>query len=258
MERQISLRQTARAERSLQHLQVQDGKETVRDDDMVCIPAGPFFMGDDKRQVSVDEFWIDRLPITNAEFTCFAKATGYQTMAEEQGDSRVWTGSKWKTVKDANWRHPQGAESNIEDLMDHPVVHISWYDAVAYAEWAEKRLPTETEWEKAARGTDGREYPWGDEEPTPELCNFGLNEGGTTPVGKYSPQGDSPYRCVDMAGNVWEWTASDYGGGGKVLRGGSWYDVSDSARSASRGRGMPNGSGDYSGFRCAKDSANSG
>jgi formylglycine-generating enzyme required for sulfatase activity len=92
-------------------------------------------------------------------------------------------------------------------ITDHPV-RVSWHDAVAYATWAGKRLPSEEEWEKAARGTDGRKYPWGDEEPTPDLCNFGKNEGGTTPVGKYSPQGDSPYGCADMAGNVWEWTSS--------------------------------------------------
>ena len=138
--------------------------------------------------------------------------------------------------------------------MDHPVLQVSWHDAVAYAEWAGKRLPTEEEWEKAARGTDGRKYPWGDEEPTRDLCNFGKNEGGTTPVGKYSPQGDSPYGCVDMAGNVWEWTGSDFDAERKVLRGGSWRFGPGDVRSAHRGWDPPGRWDDDDGFRCARGS----
>jgi formylglycine-generating enzyme required for sulfatase activity len=130
------------------------------------------------------------------------------------------------------------------------VVLVNWHDAVAYAGWVGKRLPTEEEWEKAACGTDGRGYPWGDQRPTPDLCNFGRNVGGTTPVGQYSPQGDSPYGCVDMAGNIWEWTASDYGAGRKVLRGGSWYGSQGLVRAANRIHSLRTFVALDVGFRC--------
>jgi len=191
-----------------------DGKE------MVCVPGGKFLYGDDKREISLLEFWIDRTPVNNREFGRFVEVTGYKTTAEKNGLGCAFTGSKWENVPGADWRHPGGPNTDIQDKEEHPVVQVSWADAVAYARWAGKRLPLEEEWEKAARGKDGRVYPWGNQEPTDTLCNFDRHENGTTPIGKYSPQGDSPYGCADMAGNVWEWTASEGENGTRILRGG--------------------------------------
>jgi formylglycine-generating enzyme required for sulfatase activity len=177
---------------------------------LVTIPAGEFLMGDEKRDVYVDAFRVDKYPVTNVQYQRFVAAAGHNPPDH-------WEDGAFPA-----------------DRAIHPVVYVSWQDAMAYAEWAGKRLPSEEEWEKAARGDDGREYPWGDQSPSPELCNFGENEGGTTPVGRYSPQGDSPYGCVDMAGNVWEWTATEVESRYKVLRGGSWYDVGRHVRAAHR------------------------
>jgi formylglycine-generating enzyme required for sulfatase activity len=222
-----------------------DGKEMVR------VPAGAFLYGDDKREVILPEFWIDRTPVTNKEFARFVQATGYRTTAEETGMGCALHSGKWTDTWGANWRHPGGPGSNIEDKADHPVVQVSWGDAAAYAKWAGKRLPTEQEWEKAARGSDGRAYPWGNQAPARELCNFNRNENGTTPVGKYSPRGDSPYGCVDMAGNVWEWTASDWvADGGKVLRGGGWSHPAENVRSTLPSPHHPDDRYDTDGFRC--------
>jgi formylglycine-generating enzyme required for sulfatase activity/tRNA A-37 threonylcarbamoyl transferase component Bud32 len=204
--------------------QERDGKEMVR------IPAGKFLYGRNQEERELPVFWIDKTPVTNTEYGRFVAASGHKP-------PRHWKG-----------------ERPPEAIAEHPVTYVSWHDAVAYAEWAGKRLPTEEEWEKAARGTDGRTYPWGEEEPTPDLCNFGQNEGGTTPVGKYSPHGDSPDGCVDMAGNVWEWTVTDYDDESKVLRGGSWVDNPLGVRCAGRVRYDPYVAWDYDGFRCARGS----
>ena len=166
--------------------------------EMVLIPASEFLMGsdpgrdkhaDDEEQpqhtLYLPDYYMARTPVTNAQYVAFVQAT-YRDPPED-----------WK-----HGRPPEGKE-------DHPVGYISWYDAVAYCNWLSQvtgkpyRLPSEAEWEKAARGTDGRIYPWGDEPSDEKRCNFGCNVGGTTPVGRYSPQGDSPYGCTDMAGNVW-------------------------------------------------------
>ena len=233
--------------------------------ELIRIPAGPFLYGsadsdelawgDEKpqRTVNLPEYWIGRAPVTNDQFGRFVKATGHQTTAEITGQGRGWTGSTWDWIAGADWRHPRGPESSIEGKDDHPVVHASWDDAKAFCDWAGLTLPTEEQWEKAARGADGRIWPWGNEPPTVEHCNFNANVGDTTPVGQYSPKGDSPYGCVDMAGNVWEWTASwyDQTQGGRVLRGGSWYYAQWFARVSIRLDLTPVGANYNIGFRAA-------
>lgn len=224
-----------------------DGKE------MVYIPEGEFLYGENKEKVSLPAYWIDKTPVTNAEFVRFVGETGYVTTAEKTGIGCANIRGKWEDIEGANWRYPDGhGLGDIESKADHPVVQVSWEDAVAYAEWAGKRLPTEQEWEKAARGRDGREYPWGNQEPTCELCNFNKHEGRTTPVGKYSPQGDSPFGCADMSGNIWEWTASQAGDNGRVLRGGGWSHPAGYVRLALRSIHDPEERYDTDGFRCAR------
>ena len=213
-----------------------------------------FLYGENKEKVRLGAYWIDKTPVTNAEFALFVQSTGYRTTAEQTGVGCANTGGKWEDIEGANWRYPGGHElGGIEGKTDHPVVQVSWGDAVAYDEWAGKRLPTEQEWEKAARGIDGREYPWGDQEPTSELCNFNMHEGRTTPVGRYAPQGDSPYGCVDMSGNIWEWTASEEVDSGRVLRGGGWSHPAEYVRLVLRSIHEPDERYDTDGFRCVSE-----
>lgn len=173
-----------------------DGKE------MVCIPAGEFTLGKGiGRKLFLPEFYIDRTPVTNAEYASFVQSTGYRKPI-------AW--SYWIDDRIPSW------------LTDHPVSDVSWQDALAYAKWSGKQLPTREQWEKAARGSDARPYPWGDQLPTPNRCNYNRNMGGTTPVGYYSPQGDSPFGCVDMCGNVFEWVAHCRFKVFYMQRGGAW------------------------------------
>jgi len=152
--------------------------------------------------------------VTNTEYARFVAETGHEPP------------SHWK------------GKTPSKKIADHPVTHVSWDDATAYAEWAGGRLPTEEEWEKAARGTDGREYPWG--EWAEGHCNSKeVGTGDTTPVGQYSPRGDSPYGCQDCAGNVWEWTASEHEQGRRVVRGGSFGYPRGYARCAYRAGPLP-------------------
>jgi serine/threonine-protein kinase len=197
--------------------------------EMILVPAGPFAMGQARREIQLDAFYLDKTPVTNDQFRVFLEVTGYAP--DDPGASRFL--AHWR-----NKRPPKGEEK-------HPVSYVSWTDARAYAAWAGKRLPTEAEWEKAARGTDGRKYPWGRVEPTASHANFGRRDGSTSPVGAH-PEGASPYGILDLAGNVWEWCEdvfdeAFYESGPThnprhtravrkaqyVMRGGSWmYDAS--------------------------------
>jgi len=252
--------------------------------EMVLVPAGSFLMGTKPEELDdlfvlmekekkgmpyeqrlreapqfemyLPAYEIDRYPVTNAEYAAFIADTDLEPPVH-------WNG-----------KEPP------EELVDHTVVNVTWLDAVAYCEWLSGkigeryRLPTEAEWEKAARGTDGRRYPWGDEW-NPDLCNCERRIRGTTPVGKYSPNGDSPWGCADMICNVWECCSSRYGGTEltprfkypynpidgredmnvddiRILRGGSFLNGRGRARCAYRGRGAMTHRNDHTGFRGAR------
>lgn len=233
--------------------------------DWVTIPAGPFTMGEgsEAHKVYLPQYQIARVPVTNEQWVTFLRASGYDwsKLADWwQWIHRTKAGEKVQVVGQASSLvMPSGKEK-------HPVVYVSWHDARAFCEWAGVRLPTEAEWEKAARGADGRTYPWGDQAPTDQLCNFGRNVDYTTPVGHY-PAGKSPYGVLDMAGNVWEWTLSAYEdypydeNDGRndtnknvscVLRGGSWNLNTLNVRTAIRGRGDPTDAYGNLGFRCLR------
>lgn len=213
---------------------------------MVFIPSGAFIMGvnaagpsDDspEHQVYLDPYWMDINQVTNSQYHRCADAGE----CYEPQDLRYYTDSNYS---------------------DHPVVFVTWHDALRYCQWEGKRLPTEAEWEKAARGTHGWRYPWGNELDRSRL-NAGDRVGGTTPVGSY-PSGASPYGVLDMAGNVWGWVADWYtaypgsqyhsdlfGQKYKVVRGGSWNHPDEDARSFHRDIASPSRAIRVVGFRCA-------
>lgn len=193
------------------------------DFDWITIPEGEFLMGSDPSQdpqaldnelpqhrLYLPAYRLASVPVTVVQFEEFIQDTGYQTTAEQQGAAWNYDGSTWTEVKGAFWAHPRGPESDVQEKAQHPVTCVSWYDAIAFCRWAGVQLPTEAEWEKGARGTDGRIYPWGNEAPDPARCNYGMNVGDTTPVGAY-PQSISPYGLLDMAGNVREWLLTLWG-----------------------------------------------
>jgi formylglycine-generating enzyme required for sulfatase activity len=221
----------------------------------VFVPAGNFLMGDDvdspARHVYLDSFYIDKHEVTVARYAVFLKTTGGARPPD-----------RWE-------------ESNPDEVGTFPVVGVDWHDAEAYCRWAGKRLPTESEWEKAARGTDGRRYPWGNDEPNLALANFGKSapgpyQGGLAPVdGRAAVK--SAYGAQDLAGNasewVWDWFADGFARGqarnpkgpdagtARVIRGGGWYDTPERLNSTRRWHASPDTRADDVGFRCAKDPA---
>jgi formylglycine-generating enzyme required for sulfatase activity len=234
-----------------------DALESLLGQSLVWVAPGPFLIGSDgardlhadqrefpQHSVTLPGYWIGRYPVTVAQFRAFVQASGYQ---------------------------PADAGSLVGP-DDHPVTVVTWHDGSAYCRWLSERagvpvtLPSEAEWEKAARGTDGRIYPWGDAPPDGNLCNFDCQVEGSTPVGRYNPQGLSPYGCADMAGNVWEWTRSllrkypyrsDDGREKietrndvlRVLRGGSYLDTAARVRCAARSWYNPISRGRCGGLR---------
>lgn len=230
-------------------------ERSVGNQDMAWVPGGSFLMGSNRfyreerpvRRETVAGFWIDRYPVTNAEFRRFVSATGYTTVAERRPDSANYPNADpallipaslvfrmtrgpvdlrdnlawWRLVPGASWRHPEGPESSFEGREEHPVVHVAYEDARAYAAWTGKALPTEAEWEFAARGgLEGATYVWGEAFAPEERAMANTWQGqfpwqnlehdgyaGTSPVGAFPANG---YGLYDTAGNVWEWTASAF------------------------------------------------
>lgn len=281
---------------------------------MILLDGGTFLMGTDSpeawqedgegpvREVTVSPFRINRCAVTNREFEAFVAATGYKTEAEvfgwsyvfhllvpktviKKGKVRPLEGLNWWVgVEGACWRRPEGPGTNVRKRLDHPVVHVSWNDAMAYCGWAGRRLPTEAEWEFAARGgLVQKMYPWGDD-LTPDgrhRCNIwqgrfpdqnSAEDGhvGTAPVRSYRPNG---YGLYNMAGNVWEWCADWFSpthhltasrqdptgpaeGDGKMMKGGSYlchHSYCNRYRVAARTGNTPDSSTGNCGFRCASD-----
>lgn len=237
---------------------------------LTLIPAGEFLMGTSisnrdggrdeypDRRIFLNAFYLDSLEVTNGRYLEFVKATGHR-IPEHPRDKKLtlWQGA---TVPAA--------------FKEHPVINVDWYDADAYCAWAGRRLPTEAEWERAARGTTGRRFPWGDAEPTRTLANY-LNQwrngAGLEPVGSH-PQGASPEGVQDLQGSVWEWVADWYDpsyyekgplrnpkgpaeGTRKVIRGSGWESEAPLLRSAHRLSSDPKNRNHSLGFRCAMDAA---
>lgn len=155
-----------------------------------------------QREVSVRAYLIDKYPVTNAEYKKFIESGGYVKR-------EYWSDSGWEYISQTKPHENSGLDSIVNGEPDCPVVNVSWYEAEAFAQWTGKRLPTEAEWEKAARGSDGRMYPWGNEFDKEMLNSAEARVERPTSVTKY-PNGKSVHGCFDMAGNVWEWTADWY------------------------------------------------
>ncbi len=249
-------------------------------EDMVLIPAGEFIMGTDSEganadqkpahQVYLDAFYIDKYEVTNAQYEEFILAGGYKKREFWTGEGRdfiqkfQFDAGEWHKIETPM----QYGENSVSTEPDHPVIGVSWYEANAYATWAGKRLPTEAEWEKAARGTDGQIYPWGNEMDFSKLRYF-PHVTKLQAVGSF-PGGTSPHGVMDMAGSVWEWCADWYSesyypqgsrknpkgpdsGKFRVLRGGGWDSIRIQLRCPYRYY-EPEGRRTYNvGFRCVQD-----
>jgi formylglycine-generating enzyme required for sulfatase activity len=222
-------------------------------DDMLYVPQGPFIYGSEEEGTlqiaSINKgVWIDRFPVTNKQFCLFLNERGNQ---KEQGVAWIDLGGTYKDEK-CRIFHDKGWFWVEERHENHPVIFVSWYGAAAYAQFVQKRLPTDQEWEKAARGIDGRQYPWG-EQFSDQRCNaFESGMNGTTEVGTYKDAGKSPFGCEDMAGSVWEWTQTSAAGEYRLLRGGSWDDNGyDAACSYPGPLFRPRSRNGRIGFRCA-------
>jgi formylglycine-generating enzyme required for sulfatase activity len=233
---------------------VAHGKPHEHPAGFVWVPPGEFILGGeygfDLQVARLGEgFFAAKTLVTNAEFARFVEDGGYATREH-------WTEDGWSFKEKKGWSHPDYWQNERFNDPFQPVVGVSWHEAVAYCNWlAAKngwlcRLPTEQEWEKMTRSYDGRKHPWGDQEPTRELCNFEKNKDSTTVVGSYSPKGDSPYGCADTVGNVWEWTISDYGNRSKAVRGGGWNYLRIYVRASIRDYLYPDSRNDNVGFRC--------
>lgn len=276
--------------------------------EQVKVPAGSFAMGDSSgdrnphdgevplHEVELESFSMDATPVTNDDFARFVEATGYRTEAEQFGFSAVFhlsfaapdadimgaaSGVRWWLgVRGADWRHPGGRWSTVEGLEDHPVVHVSWNDAQAYCSWTGRSLPTEAEWEYAARGgIDGAKYPWGDVEVNDGGWRANIWQGrfplentaedgwvATAPVRSFEPNGYGLWQCV---GNIWEWCADWFDpkyyetspqraplgpstGSARVLRGGSYLchiSYCNRYRNSARSQNTPESSMGNAGFR---------
>jgi formylglycine-generating enzyme required for sulfatase activity len=235
----------------------------------VLVPAGEFSMGAEgapatadegpKHKVYLDAFYIGKYEVSNRQYHTFVKATGHRFPDNSDPKYDLWRG-----------------DTMLEGVADLPTVNVSWDDADAYCKWAGGRLPTEAEWEKAARGTDGRSYPWGNELVSANRANFSIDPvaiwDGIASLGKVDQYeyGRSPYGAYEMAGNVWEWVQDWYdeayyknspdknpqgpaSGQARVIRGGSWQNNAETLRSANRNKQGPAERRIYIGFRCAKD-----
>ena len=228
--------------------------------ELVKVPAGPFWMGSDeapdegpRRKVTLPVYWVERTEVSVARFLSFVSSGGYQQRAH-------WSAEGW------SWKKTQGKPLDAKAARDRPVVRVSYWEAEAFCRWSGRRLPSEAQWEKAARGTDGRRFPWGDE-ADPGRSNHWIykhapptTDDGAWPAAS-APTGQSPCGALHMAGNVWEWTRGRYREGKaspwRVIRGGDWTSLLSWQRTTHREPCLPGERRFNLGFRCVANGAGS-